>query len=194
MGSVDRLRPAMRWTLVAVKVALAALLVVGAVAPSVGGFAGKGMAFRLPLFLAPALVVPVWWLLQGRRRAGSYPAALDIGLTVPFLLDTLGNAVGAYDHIDATDDVLHLVNWVFLIGGITAHLCRRGDRDRVLLWLAGTGIGAVAIIGWEIAEYGVMQLGVAGLSLTYGDTLADLALSTTGGAAGALWAVRRQRS
>jgi hypothetical protein len=47
------------------------------------------------------------------------------------------------------------------------------------------------IIGWEVAEYGVMQAGVDHLSLTYGDTLGDLVLSTLGGAVGAAWAVRR---
>jgi hypothetical protein len=38
-----------------------------------------------------------------------------------------------------------------------------------------------------VAEYAVMRAGVGGLSLTYGDTLGDLVLSTTGGAIGA-WA------
>ena len=37
-----------RW-LVASKVVLAALLVVGALFPQVGGFAGKGVAYRLPI-------------------------------------------------------------------------------------------------------------------------------------------------
>ncbi len=32
---------------------LAGLLLTGALFPDVGGFAGKGMAFRLPIFLAP---------------------------------------------------------------------------------------------------------------------------------------------
>jgi hypothetical protein len=177
-----------RW-LLAAKALLAALLLTGALLPSVGGFEGKGMAFRLPLFLAPACIVPLmWW-----RRRGRYPAALDAAFTLPFLFDTLGNAVGAYDTIDATDDVLHFVNWVVLVGGITWHLAQRhtGHDTRRLLWLAGAGLGAALIIGWEVAEYGVMELGVGGLNLTYGDTLADLVLSTAGGALGAWYAVRR---
>jgi hypothetical protein len=132
-----------------------------------------------------------WWRSDDRRRSLGYPVGLDTALTVPFLLDTLGNAVGAYDHIDATDDVLHLVNWFVLMWGITSHLVRtRRDGDRTVLLMAGAGLGAILIIGWEIAEYAVMQAGVGNLALTYGDTLGDLALSTTGGAIGAALAIR----
>ncbi len=176
-----------RW-LVVVKAALALALLTGAVFPDVGGFAGKGMAFRLPLFLAPALIVPV--VVRVRRRGGTYPWALDAAVTIPFLLDTLGNAVGLYDAVEATDDVLHALNWFVLVGGITWQIRRTGGGAEslpILVGVAGAGIGALAIIGWEVAEYGVMQLGVAGLQLTYGDTLGDLVLSSVGGALGA-WA------
>jgi hypothetical protein len=183
-----------RW-LVATKVVLIGLLVLGAAFPSVGGFEGKGMTFRLPVFALPALLVPVATAV--RRRGAAYPTGLDAALTLPFTVDTAANAVGLYDHVDATDDVLHLVNWVLLVAGITLHLERRiadVSAPRVLVWLAGLGVGAVAIIGWEVCEYGVMQWGVAGLDLTYGDTLGDLVLSTVGGgigAAAALWWSRR---
>ena len=59
--------------------------------------------------------------------------------------------------------------------------------------MAGAGFGAIAIIFWEVAEYLVMRSGVAGLDLTYADTLADLVLSTTGGALGSFLAVRFDR-
>ena len=62
---------------------------------------------------------------------------------------------------------------------------------RWLLFIAGTGFGAMAIIGWEVAEYFVMKAGVGGLSLTYADTLGDLVLSTIGGALGAALVLRR---
>jgi hypothetical protein len=176
-----------RWLIVC-KVLLAGLLVTGALFPDVGGFAGKGMAFRLPIFFAPALVVPAIWL----RRRGGYLAALDAALTLPFLFDTAANAVGLYDHLDATDDILHFVNWVVLVGGVTATWVERsgGSSPPWLLVMAGGGFGAVAIIFWEVAEYLVMRSGVGGLDLTYADTLADLVLSTTGGTVGALLAVR----
>jgi hypothetical protein len=173
-----------RW-LLAAKVLLVGLLLTGALFPGIGGFAGKGMAFRLPLFTAPALIVPLTWL---RHRARGYQALLDAGFTLPFLIDTAANAVGLYDHVDATDDVLHFVNWVFLVAGITAAYSTkvRADTPRWLLAVAGAGTGAAAIIGWEICEYATMQAGVAGLHLTYGDTLGDLFLSTLGGTVGAI--------
>lgn len=174
--------------IVGAKALLAGLLVCGALFPHLGGFEGKGMAFRLPIFLAPALVAPaIWW-----RRRGAYPVALDVALTVPFLLDTAANAVGLYDHFDPTDDVLHFVNWFVLVGGIAVTLWLSTERSmppRWLVWTAASGIGAAAIIVWEAGEYAVMRAGVGGLSLTYGDTIGDLLLSSGGGAIGAWIAI-----
>ena len=69
-ASMVRRRPP--WWLVAAKLALAALLVTGALLPSDGGFAGKGMAFRLPLFLLPAPVIPFIRLVR-RGATSPYP-------------------------------------------------------------------------------------------------------------------------
>ncbi len=189
-----------RWVL-GLKVLLAGLLLTGALFPDVGGFEGKGMAFRLPLFLTPALIAPVHHAIRRRSDPSrSYPWALDASLTIPFLLDTFANAVGLYDSVDVTDDLLHFVNWFFLMGGITTSIGFAATRGataspRWLVWLAGTGVGGLAIIAWEIAEYGVMRAGVGNLSLTYGDTLFDLALSSAGGSLGAwLVTVRAERT
>jgi hypothetical protein len=178
-----------RW-LVAAKIALIGLLAVGAAFPDLGGFAGKGMGFRLLAFSVPALAVPavVAW-----RRPAAYPAALDAGLTLPFLIDTAANAVGLYDSWGPTDDVLHLVNWIVLLAGVTAHLAASpvgAGATRALLWTSGFGLGAASIVGWEAAEWVVMQAGVAGLDLTYDDTIGDLLLSTAGGGVGAVIALR----
>jgi hypothetical protein len=185
MGDAER---PPRW-LIGAKVLLALLLLTGALFPQLGGFEGKGMGYRLPIFLAPALIVPIgWW-----RRRGTYAVALDAALTLPFLFDTAANAVGLYDHFDPTDDVLHFVNWFVLIGGIAITLAIKvtaTSSPQWLVWVAASGIGAAAIIGWEVAEYSVMRAGVGGLSLTYADTLGDLVLSTVGGAIGAWLALR----
>ncbi len=176
-----------RW-LIAAKALLIGLLAVGALWPQVGGFDGKGMAYRLPVFTFPALIVPA---LRWRRRNGSYPWALDAGLTLPFLFDTAANGVGLYDSVTATDDVLHALNWLVLFAGVTADLARHAmGAPRWLTWVAGAGMGAAAIIFWEVAEYAIMRAGVGGLSLTYADTLGDLVLSTLGGAVGAWLALR----
>ncbi len=173
--------------LVGAKLLLVSLMVVGAVFPQVGGFEGKGMGYRLPVYVIPALVVPLLWS-RGRR----WDPGLDIGLTVPFLLDTLGNAFGLFDSWSSFDDVLHFLNWFVLVWGITMSLYGNENRrrQRGLVWIAGTGIGAIAAIAWEIAEYNIMRAGVGGnLHLTYADTLGDLAAGTVGGAIGAWLAV-----
>lgn len=177
-----------RW-LVSCKVLLLLLLVVGALFPNVGGFAGKGMVYRLPLFAVPALIIPARWM----RRGGAYDVSLDAALTLPFLFDTLANAFGLYDHFSHTDDVLHFVNWFVLVGGVALSLRHRSSTGGAPDWtivLSAAGIGAIAAIAWEVAEYAVMRAGVGNLSLTYPDTLSDLVLGTVGGTVGALSAMR----
>lgn len=149
---------------------------------------GKNMAARAPLFLAPAVIVPV---LAKVRRWRPYPHLADALVSLPFLLDTLGNLLGFYDRFDATDDVLHFVNWVLLVMAFHAFRYRNvGDhRDAVLL---GCGFGAIAIVVWEAFEWLISDDGpFAGdvpdaLSLTYGDTVGDLVISTAGGLVGSL--------
>ena len=117
---------------------------------------------------------------------------MDALLVAPFLFDTLGNAFNFYNSFDVTDDVLHTVNWVLLTAGITLALLRT-QLDRLSIWTMAYGIGALAIIWWEAAEWLVQKLGTAGLGLTYGDTIGDLVLSSTGGAIGSalvLWLTR----
>lgn len=167
------------------KVALAGAFVIALTVP-LDHLEGKGMAFRFPLFMLSAAVVPLAW----RRRFSPYPATADSLVVVPFLIDTLGNLLGVYDSFDATDDVLHACNWVLLVAAFHAWRFRRTEarRDAVLL---GVGIGALAIVGWEIAEWIVAETGAGGgLSLTYGDTIGDLTLSTVGGVVGSVLGVK----
>lgn len=147
---------------------------------------GKAMGFRAPFFLASALVVPLAW----RRRFTPYPATAAALVVTPFLLDTLGNLVGAYEAFDVTDDVLHTLNWVLLVLAFHAWRFRR-RTSAVDARLLGVGVGALAIVGWEIAEWLVMVSGAGGeLHLTYDDTVGDLLLSTTGGTIGSVLGVR----
>jgi hypothetical protein len=149
-------------------------------------FEGKGMAFRAPFYLLPLIVVPLVW----RRRGGHppYPYLVDALVISPFLVDTLGNVLDFYNTYDRTDDVLHFVNWVLLMGGVTLAFARVG-LGRLNAWTLGWGLGGLAIIWWEAAEFLVQELGTAGLSLTYQDTIGDLLLSSTGGALGAALAI-----
>jgi hypothetical protein len=170
-----------------VRIALVVALAFSVAFPDLPQFEGKGMAFRAPFFLLPMAAVPIGWRLRGRHEP--YPYLADALIVSPFLVDTLGNALNFYNSYDATDDVLHLLNWVLLVAGI-ALLLLRTSMPRLAAWALGYGIGALAIIWWEAAEWLVQELGTAGLQLTYGDTIGDLMLSSTGGAIGALLAVR----
>ena len=176
-----------RWLNLFVKVALVASFVV-AIGFEPSTVEGKAMGFRAPLFLAPAVVVP---LLATYRGWEPYPHVADALVSAPFLLDTLGNLFGFYDDYPVTDDVLHAVNWVLLVGAFHAFRFRNvtDKREAVLL---GYGFGALAIIWWEAMEWAVSEDGwggADGLSLTYGDTVGDLVLSSTGGLVGSLIAV-----
>ena len=168
----------------AIKVALVASFVVAiGVEPST--VEGKAMGFRAPLFLAPVVVVP---LLARWRGWEPYPHVADALLAAPFLVDTLGNLFGFYDNYPVTDDVLHALNWILLVAAFHAFRFRNvtDRRDALLL---GYGFGCMAIIWWEVMEWAVSTDGFGGagnLSLTYGDTVGDLALSSTGGLLGSI--------
>ncbi len=170
----------------AVRIALVVAVAFSVAFPDLPQFEGKGMAFRAPFYLLPMAIVPLIWRLRGRPPP--YPHLVDALVIAPFLIDTLGNALNFYESFDATDDVLHFVNWVLLAAGITLAL-RRTRLEPLATWTMAYGLGALAIIWWEAAEWLVQELGTAGLGLTYGDTIGDLLLSSTGGAVGAALAL-----
>lgn len=155
--------------------------------------AGKGMGARAPLFLATALLIPVLFRKKGYKlwNDARYPHLADLLLATPFLLDTLGNLLGFYNNYNATDDVLHFLNWMFLIPGIMALIYRNRPNAKDFLLIAA-GISAMAIIGWEAFEWLISDAGpLAGkapdaLSLSYGDTVGDLVISFSGGIVGSI--------
>lgn len=176
-----------RIALLVVRVALVLAVAVSVAFPDWEQFQGKGMAFRAPFYLLPLAVVPVVWRLRGSHPP--YPFLVDLLVVAPFLVDTLGNVLNFYNSYGRTDDVLHFLNWVLLMGGATLGFART-DMTRLTAWTLAWGLGALAIIWWEAAEFLVQELGTAGLSLTYEDTIGDLLFSSTGGAVGAALAVR----
>ncbi len=153
--------------------------------------AGKGMVARAPLFMATAVLLPVIYLLKGVPLLSSkkYPHLADMLLAMPFLLDTLGNLLGFYNRYNGTDDVLHFLNWLFLIPGIMALVFAKRTNTRDFILIAA-GISAMAIIGWEAFEWLISDAGpLAGqtpdtLTLSYADTIGDLIISFSGGVVG----------
>ena len=178
MGSLAGLQkcPAAFWLNILVKAALICLLVFGAFS-GLQQFEGKAFLWRLATYPIATLVIPVIWAVRYRRA--SYPFASDILLTLPFLIDTTGNALDLYDAVQWWDDANHLVNWALLSGAIGV-LAR---RSRIRSWetLAFVvGFGAVTAILWEVAEYFAFIRRSPELATAYTDTLGDLALGLTG--------------
>ena len=170
---------------VAIKVALLAMLLLAVALPDLPQFSGKGIGARLIGYPLAALIVPVAWLVFKRQRPQSgadYPFAADILVTLPFAIDTLGNALDLFDTIDWWDDAMHYLNWALLMGGVGSLLLRL--RPPLRPWvLAGliAGWGSLIAVLWEVGEYYAFIRNSSELATAYTDTLGDLALGTLGG-------------
>jgi hypothetical protein len=84
------------WLDLAVKLSLVALLAFGAFS-GLDRFAGKAFGWRLVGYSIAALVVPAIWAARGRRPP--YPFVADTLFVLPFLIDTIGNALNLYDTV-----------------------------------------------------------------------------------------------
>src|SRR5437763_1095393 len=98
----------------ALKGALAALLLHAVAFPDLPQYQGKGIGWRLFLYPISSILVPMVWFVMRRRGRGpaNYPYLIDIFIGLPFLIDTAGNTANLYDRIDWWDDVMHFVTWV----------------------------------------------------------------------------------
>ncbi len=180
-----------RWVMalnIAIKIALVVSFAIAIIfEPS--GAQGKGMEYRAPAFLGSAVLVPI---IAKVRNWEPFPHTADALLAAPFLLDTVANTAGFYERFNATDDILHLVNWILLVGAFHAFRFRNVHhrRDAILL---GYGVGGLAIIWWEGFEWLISTdgplTGGRGLSLGYTDTIGDLILSSSGGLLGSFIAI-----
>jgi hypothetical protein len=164
------------WIDVCVKASLVVLLAFGAFS-GLERFAGKAFGWRLVGYSAAALVVPAVWALRGRRSP--YPYAIDTLFVLPFLIDTIGNALNLYDTIDWWDDANHFVNWAILTGAVAVGLAHVIDRRWEVFWLI-VGFGAATAILWEIGEYFAFIRHSKELRTAYTDTLGDLTLGLSG--------------
>jgi hypothetical protein len=169
------------------------LLLLAVVRPDLPQFAGKAMAGRALLYPLAALVVPVGsWVARRRGWTGVYPYAADILVVLPFLIDTLGNALDLYDTIEWWDDANHLLNWMLLTAACGQVLLRL-PLGRLTTGALAVGFGAVTAILWEFAEYFAFIRDSPELETAYMDTLGDLAFGLTGSViaavvtAGVLW-------
>jgi hypothetical protein len=185
------------WLDLALKAALGAILLFAVLFPDSPQFEGKAMAGRAIAYPIAVLVVPAAWWLVG--RPAPYPYALDILWTLPFLIDTAGNALDLYDTIDWWDDANHFVNWALIVAAF-GQLLLRLPVGRLATFGLCVGFGAVTAILWEFAEYITFIRGGPEEATAYTDTLGDLALGLSGSAlaaaitAWALWPRRAVQS
>lgn len=179
---------------VAVKAALLALLLLAVAQPDLPQFAGKAMTGRALTYPLATVIVPLaWWIVRRRRgEPVAYPYALDVLVVLPFLIDTLGNALDLYDSIGWWDDANHLVNWGLLTAGFGQLLLRLRLAAPVIAGLA-VGFGATTAILWEAAEYFAFIRHSDELETAYTDTLGDLALGLTGSTVAAVVTVALRR-
>jgi hypothetical protein len=183
------------WIDVAVKAGTVAFLLLALAAPDWPQFQGKAFEGRAVVYPIALAIVPLGWWLIARRRM-SFPAAADVLIGLPFLIDMAGNALNLYDSIDWWDDANHLVNWALHTGGIAILL-----RGTMLPAAARFGIGlawaSTTAIAWELLEYVTFVPNSPEAATAYRDTLGDLLLGVLGGAAAAAmvaWWPRRPRA
>jgi hypothetical protein len=187
------------WLTIALKAALFALLLVAVAFPDLPQFEGKAVAWRAIVYPLAVLVVPAAWWAVSRRRPTPYPYAIDILWTLPFLIDTVGNAADLYDSISWWDDANHFVNWAILVLAFGLLLLRLPVGRLATAGLC-VGFGAVTAILWEFAEYVTFVRDSPELETAYTDTLGDLALGLGGSVVAAaitawlLWPLRRSAS
>ena len=179
------------WLNIATKLALVGLLVFGAFS-GLQQFEGKAFLWRLFTYPFGGLIIPVVWAV--RYRQARYPYAADILLTLPFLIDTAGNALDLYDTVGWWDDANHLVNWGLLASAVGTLAVRNLVRPWEALAFV-VGFGAVTAILWELAEYFAFIRRSPELETAYEDTLGDLALGLSGSVvAGLISAIGSRRT
>ena len=173
------------WVDVCIKVALVGLLAFGAFS-GLQQFAGKAFGWRLVFYPLAAIAVPLGWTLAGRPPP--YPYALDILIVAPFLVDVLGNIFDLYDSISWWDDLNHFANWC-LLSLATGQLLLRFRLPRAETFVMIVGVGAIAAILWELAEYVAFIRNSDELATAYTDTLGDMALGLAGATVAAILTV-----
>lgn len=143
---------------------------------------GKAIRTRAIGYAAGLAVVPTIWRILPDR--GRYPRGLDLAVTLPLLIDAVGNAFGLYNEAHL-DDVVHFLNGA-IVSGVAGALFSTQVDEPWQAALAGTGTAVAGESAWEMLEYLAMKAGADGMDLTYEDTMADMIESGLGAMVGGL--------
>lgn len=180
------------------KAVLFALLLTAIIWPDLSGIKGKASTARLVVYPIGALVLPLWWFAYGRAKSKlhkAFPWPADLLLTLPWLVDLLGNRFDLFDTITWWDDAMHFILWALLTAGALTAFAPRG-LTRGLTAFVALGFGATAAVIWELGEYVAFVRHSPELQTAYTDTLGDLILGSLGAllAGLILFQVRRKPS
>jgi len=171
-----------RYAALASKVLLFALLLSALIWPDLSGIKGKASTARLIVYPIGAMVLPLWWWAYGRARSKlhrSFPWTADLLMTLPWLIDLIGNRLNLFDTVDWWDDAMHFVLWGFLTAGVLLAFAPP-NLSRGLTAFVALGFGATAAVVWELGEYVAFIRSSPELQTAYTDTLGDLTLGTLG--------------
>jgi hypothetical protein len=179
----------------ALKAALAGLLIFALLHPEWDRFAAKAMGIRAMAYPVAAILVPLVWLIWNRLRGPvRYPWDVDALIVAPFVIDVAGNAANLYDTLGWFDDFCHFTNWALLSAAVGAALRRGPVIPAWMLAFTCAGVGAIAAILWEIAEYATFIMNTTEVVSIYRDTIGDEALGLSGATlAGVLTALGSRR-
>ncbi len=166
----------------AAKAALFLLLLTALIWPDLSGIKGKASTARLVVYPLGALVLPIWWFAYGRAKSKlhrTFPWTADLLITLPWLIDLLGNRLNLFDTISWWDDAMHFILWALLTAGVLTAFAP-ANLSRGLTAFVALGFGATAAVIWELGEYVAFVRHSPELQSAYTDTLGDLTLGTIG--------------
>src|SRR6266536_986132 len=171
-----------RYGALAAKLLLFGLLLSALIWPDLSGIKGKASTARLIVYPIGAMVLPLWWWVYGRAKSklhNCFPWHADLLMTLPWLIDLIGNRFNLFDTVNWWDDAMHFILWGFLTAGVLVAFAPR-NLSRGLTAFVALGFGATAAVVWEIGEYFACIRSSSEIRTAYTDTLGDLGLGTLG--------------
>ena len=181
-------RRALQFVALGAKAVLFMLLLSALIWPDLSGIKGKASTARLIVYPIGAMVLPLWWWAYGRTKSrlhDRFPWPADLLLTLPWLIDLIGNRLDLFDTITWWDDAMHFILWGLLTAGVLTAFVPR-TLSRGITTFVALGFGATAAVIWELGEYYAFVRHSEELRTAYTDTLGDLSLGTLGALLAAL--------
>ena len=125
--------------------------------------------------------------LADRAAEAAVSARIDLCIVLPFLMDTLGNALDLYNAVVWFDDLMHYLTWIPWVVAFGLLLVTYAPPvPRWALFGLVLGFGAVTHICGSWRSTSRFIRGGPEEATAYTDTLGDLTLSLTGSLIGAL--------